>query len=165
MTTWEFAVQGKPRPKGSMKCLGGRSHNMVEAVESSKPWKLHMIRTIRTTFGIEPVRSGAKVIGFTRGGSPWEPAAGPIMVTATFTFEREMSRDARRAGESLPSHEGAYPLADDIGDLDKLCRNLGDALEQAGLISNDRNITSWAATKRWVLEDAKPGVLVRVFEL
>jgi hypothetical protein len=162
---YTFAVDGKPRPKGSMKCLGGRSHNMVEQVEGSKPWKLHMIRTIRHTFGIEPVRQGARVVGFLRGGSPWEPWAGAVDVQARFTFMPELSRDARKAGEVLPSHDTPWPIADDIGDTDKLCRNLGDALEQAGLIANDRNIVRWNAMKRWCEGTEAPGVWVQVSTL
>lgn len=166
---YTFGVEGKPRPKGSLKCMGGRSHNMVEAVESSKPWKLHMIRTIRQAFGIEPVkalhRGHLKVIGWTRGGSPWEPWAGAVEVVAVFRFERELSKAVGKAGEVLPSHSDPWPVADDIGDTDKLCRNLGDALEQAGLIANDRNIVRWRAVKRWVEPGEVTGVFVEVITL
>ena len=163
MTVYTFFVEGKPRPKGSLKCLGGRSHNMVEAVESSKPWKLHMIRTIRHTFGIEPVKAGAKVIGWKRGGSPWQPHAGAVDVQAVFRFVPEVGVN----GLVLPSHDSSWPTdADTFGDTDKLCRNLGDALEQAGLIANDRSIVRWAAVKRWVaLGEPGPGVWAQVTTL
>ena len=157
MTVYAFEVLGKPRPKGSLKCLGGRSHNMVEAVESSKPWKLHMIRTIRHDFGIEPVRNGARVIGWKRGGEPWEPEAGAVDVQVTFRFARERGV----GGEVKPSFAGAWPTADEVGDTDKLCRNLGDALEQSGLIANDRNIVAWRAVKRWVWTGEQPGARVQ----
>lgn len=165
MTVYTFGVEGKPRPKGSLKCLGGRTHNMVEAVEGSKPWKLHMIRTIRHTFGIEPVRQGARVVAWRRGGSPWEPWAGAVDVQATFRFLPEYSADARKPGQLKPSYDTPWPIADEIGDTDKLCRNLGDALEQAGLIANDRNIVRWAALKRWCEGDEVPGVWAQVTTL
>lgn len=165
MTVYTFGVDGKPRPKGSLKCLGGRSHNMVEAVESSRPWKLHTIRTIRHTFGIESVRQGAKVVGWTRGGSPWEPWAGAVEVQVIFRFLPEYSKAAGKSGQVLPSYDTPWPIADEIGDTDKLCRNLGDALEQSGLISNDRNIVSWRACKVWCTGSEVPGMFVQVTTL
>lgn len=155
---YTFGVDGKPRPKGSLKCLGGRTHNMVEAVESSKPWKLHMIRTIRHNFGIEPVRNGARVVAWKRGGSPWMPHEGAVDVQAVFRFMPELSVN----GGLKPSSAGPWPTADEIGDTDKLCRNLGDALEQSGMIANDRNIVKWAAVKRWCIGDELPGAWVQV---
>jgi hypothetical protein len=155
-----LTVAGRARPKGSLKCLGGapgRKHVMVEQVEGSKPWKLRMIAEIRREFGIEPIYRAAKgarvVVGWktsrAKGGGIWTPYAGAVEVTAVFLFERLRGV----GGEILPSHSTPWPIADDIGDTDKLCRNLGDALEQSGLIANDRNIVSWHAQKAWVTEE------------
>ena len=162
---YTFGVDGKPRPKGSLKCLGGRSHNMVEAVESSKPWKLHMIRTIRHAYGIEPIRDGARVVGWLRGGAAWQPWEGAVDVQVTFRFLPEYSRAAGKVGEIKPSWDTPWPIADEVGDTDKLCRNLGDALEQSGLISNDRNIVKWAAVKRWCIGNEIPGLVAQVTTL
>lgn len=152
-------MEGKPRPKGSLKCLGGgrgRPHNMIESVQGAVPWKLAMIRTIRHDFGISPIKTGQRVIGWTRLGEPWEPL-GAVFVRARFMFVPERGV----GGEVLPSHAGAWPDADDIGDLDKLCRNLGDALEQSGLIRNDRAIVGWDALKLWTPARARVQVRMR----
>lgn len=137
---WELTIPGRPRPKGSMKCLGGRSHHLVEEVEGSTPWKLHMIREIRKAFDIVPIKSGNRILGWERGGEGWEPFAGAVTVTVHFLFGRKAD---------WASHRTLYPTADDFGDTDKLCRNLGDALEQSGLIKNDSQIVNWYAGKAW----------------
>lgn len=150
---WAFKVDGKPRPKGSMKCMGGapgRRHVMREEVEQSTPWKLHVIREIRARFGIEPIKRGNVVTGWEKGWRPW---AKPVTVTAVFSFWPEVGWE---------SHSGAWPDASDIGDLDKLCRNLGDALEQSGLILNDRQIVHWNAWKRWCPEGEGPSMDVLI---
>jgi hypothetical protein len=149
---WQFEVAGKPRPKGSMKCLGGapgKRHVMREEVEQSTPWKLHMIREIRAAFGIIPEKRGNVIVGWGK----WIPYTGAVSVSAVFSFWPEVGWE---------SHSGGWPDAADIGDLDKLCRNLGDALEQSGLLANDRSIVHWDAWKRWCPEGEGPGVAVLV---
>lgn len=148
---WKFEVPGKPRPKGSLSCLGagrGRKHNMIEDVAGSKPWKLAIVREVRKAFGIEPIKIGNVVKGFEPA-----PAEGCFLVTVVFRFDQE--------GRAL----AAPTVANDHGDLDKLCRNLGDALEQAGLIRNDSMITGWSAIKRWCAEGEQPGITVEVISL
>lgn len=171
-----LTVAGRPRPKGSLKCLGGaggRRHVMVEQVEGSKPWKLRMIAEIRREFGIQPVyraAGGARVVVAWKStrdkGGPgvWTPYAGAVEVTATFLFERTISVAPKTLGEVIPSHQTDYPTADDFGDLDKLQRNLGDALQQSGLISEDRNIVTWIARKRWADKGASACVTFNIGE-
>lgn len=135
-----------------MRCLGGapgRRHVMREEVEQSTPWKLHVIREIRARFGIEPIKNGNVVTGWRN----WIPHDGPISVTVAFSFWPEVGRE---------SHSGYWPTATDIGDTDKLCRNLGDALEQSGLILNDRQIVHWDAWKRWCKTGEGPGMDVLI---
>ena len=141
MSRWVFEVVGKPRPKGSMVCQGGRQHHLVESVAGSKPWKLEMVRQIRDQLDIRPLKVGTQ--------PPAHPVTlqGPITVQALFCFER--------CGCELD-----YPMVpNDHGDLDKLCRNLGDALELAGLIKNDAQIVQWIASKLW---DTEARACVRV---
>lgn len=143
-----LTIDGKPRPKGSMKCLGGapgKRHVMREEVEQSTPWKLHMIREIRAHFHIVPEKRGNLIVGWRN----WTPYEGPIEVLVSYSFWPEVGRE---------SHSGDWPIASDMGDLDKLCRNLGDALEQSGLIANDRQIAHWDAWKRWCGEGEGPNV-------
>lgn len=45
-------------------------------------------------------------------------------------------------------------------DLDKMCRALGDALEQSGVLRNDSRITQWDARKIYAEGDAPTGVHV-----
>lgn len=129
-----------------MVCLGGRTHKMVEAVEGSKPWKLHMIREIRRAAGIVPIKIGQRVTGFNPA-----PYAGPVEVAARFIFDRDV--------DGLP-----YPtIENNHGDADKLERNLGDALEQSGLLRNDSEIVHWDVWKRWsrVGEIARAVIVIR----
>jgi hypothetical protein len=168
VSVFEFDIVGRPYPKGSLKCLGaaggkrGARHILVEEVEGSKPWKLRMIAEVRKQAGILPVKSGNKVIGWVRsaGGvsTSWEPIDEAVAVAAVFRFWPEMSKN----GGAVPSSQGTYPSSDHFGDLDKLCRNLGDALEQGGLIRNDRLIVSWNAAKVWCGSLEAPGVNVVV---
>lgn len=168
MSVFEFDIAGRPYPKGSLKCLGaaggkrGARHLLVEEVEGSRPWKLRMIAEVRKQAKIMPVKTVNKVTGWVRnvGGVPlsWEPIDEAIAVTAVFRFWPEMSKN----GGAVPSSQGPYPSSDHFGDLDKLCRNLGDALEQSGLIRNDRLIVGWKATKVWCEADEAPGVNVRL---
>lgn len=174
MITIGLTVAGRPRPKGSLKCLGGaggRRHVMVEQVEGSKPWKLRMIAEIRREFGIQPVVRAAAgkrvVVGWKsmrdKGGpGVWTPYAGAVEVTATFLFVRTLSVAPKSLGEVIPSHQTGFPIADDFGDLDKLMRNLGDALQQSGLIAEDRLIVTWITRKRWAEEGASAGVIFKL---
>lgn len=138
-----FEIAGRPRPKGSMACQGGRHHRMVESVAGSHPWKLHMIKEIRARAGIVPIKIGQRVTGYYPA-----PYAGPVEVWARFCFEG--------------GPEGYPIVSNDHGDLDKLCRNLGDALEQSGLLANDSQIVGWDARKIW---GGQAGVTVEVRSL
>jgi hypothetical protein len=164
VTTWEFDITGRPYPKGSLKCLGGKpgsKHTMVEQVEGSRPWKIRMIAEIRRQSGVQPVKVGNRVIGWKRNGADWAPIEAPLWVGAIFRFWPVQAK----GGGLVPSSQTAFPVSGDFGDLDKLCRNLGDALEQSGLIANDRQIASWDSLKAWCPDGEAPGVHVVVNEL
>ena len=126
-----------------MVCQGGRQHRLVESVADSTKWKLIMIREIRAFYGIVPIKNGQRVVGW----DDWTPYAGPIGVQATFTFWPEKGVT-----------EDPYPTGRVYGDLDKLCRNLLDALQQSGLIKDDNLVASLSAVKRWCKEGEPPGV-------
>lgn len=160
-----FFVPGRARTKGSMKPQvsrgpGGKLRvHLVESGRFSEAWKLRMIKAIWEQCGITPIRSGRKIVGF----DP-EPFDGAVYVDGLFLFERERSVDVTKDGEVWPSHDIPYPTADDIGDEDKLRRNLLDALTQSGLIKDDRLVVgphpSLALNgKRWADDYAmSPGV-------
>jgi crossover junction endodeoxyribonuclease RusA len=140
-------IDGRPRPKGSMVCQGGRQHRLVESVKDSTAWKLTMIRAIRAEYGIVPIKDGNRVVGW----RDWEPINTPIGVGAVFMFWPENGVT-----------EDKYPIGRVYGDTDKLCRNLGDAMEQSGLIKDDNLIVAWGAEKRWCVEGESPGVIFDV---
>jgi Holliday junction resolvase RusA-like endonuclease len=145
-------IPGKPRPKGSLAPQVHRRGNGKMAVTlhdspDSEAWKVTMIRWMSIVLPMQ------------------EPYAGPVAVEAVFYFARTIGA----SGEVWPSHDTPYPVSDDIGDTDKLQRNLGDALEQSGLIANDRNIVKWInPRKEWVPRvpvGASPGVWFEVVTL
>lgn len=150
----EGFIPGKPRPKGSLKPQIHRRGNGKMAVTlhddaASEAWKLTMTRWI--------LDRSVTFEGYGFGG--------PVAVEAVFYFVKTIGVN----GEVWPSHDTPWPMADDIGDTDKLQRNLGDALEQSGLIANDRNIVRWIdPRKEWVPrvpEGATPGVWFQVIAL
>ena len=146
-----FFVQGRPRTKGSLtpqmsRGAGGKLRvHLVESGEYAVPWKRTMIREIK---------------GLAAAGEMHFGYAGAVSVNASFIFEQEVGAD----GEVWPSHRTPYPTAIDIGDLDKLLRNLLDALTQSGLIKDDSQVAQISSVKQW----RKPhlhkaaGVLVEV---
>lgn len=148
-------IAGKPIPKGSLKPrITRRANGQMSVTLHDKPeadaWKLTMIRAIMDNCGIVALRGpDRKVIGY-------EPAPypGPVAVRAVFYFAQRIGAD----GLVWPSHDTPWPMADDIGDTDKLQRNLGDALEQSGLIANDRNIVRWLDPEKQWADGGKPGV-------
>lgn len=155
-----FFVEGRPRTKGSLdpqlsRGKGGRMVvRLVESGEFAVPWKNTMVRHIRKQFGITPVKAGNKVLGF----EP-EPYAGAVEIECVFRFHRNTGVD----GQMWPSHLSSYPTSIDIGDWDKLLRNVLDALTQSGLIKDDSLVIGSPGTwKRWTRPGEKAGVEVSV---
>jgi Holliday junction resolvase RusA-like endonuclease len=135
-----FFVAGRPRTKGSLtpqmsRGAGGKIRvHLVESGEYAVPWKRTMIDAIRfQCFGSLRAQQGAAMF------------TGPVEVSATFVFAQQEG-----AGHEVwPSHRTPYPTAIDIGDLDKLLRNLLDALTQSGLIKDDSQVARIVSDKRW----------------
>lgn len=145
-----FRVDGRPRTKGSMKCVGQKGkHVLIEDHKLSGPWKAEMVKVIRE-----------EILDYVLDleGRDWTSYAGPVEVRAVFFFKRE--NDVR--GHVIPSHQTPYPTTIGIGDLDKLGRNLLDALEESGLLVNDKNVCLMTAEKRWAAPNSEGGVQVSV---
>lgn len=153
-------IPGEPRPKGSMKPVGNRYGKgpvkLVEQVAGSTAWLNTMTNVLWQTIR---VARGAE-------GPGWEPGEGfpiayPVAVGALFVVEPYACEVER--GDALPTN-GRH------GDLDKLCRGLGDALQKAHVLVDDKLITRWIdPRKRFVGQRDQdgwmpdgPGVLVRV---
>ena len=129
--------------------------HLVESGEYSVSWKKAMIAAMWKQCGIAPIRQGRKVIGF----NP-PPFPNAVTVECVFRFERQIGVD----GKVWESHSTPYPTAKDLGDWDKLLRNLLDALTQGGMIADDRLVIGSAGTyKRWCRDGEKSGVTVRVW--
>lgn len=158
-------VAGRPRTKGSMTAQVSRGQggklrvHLVESGEYSVAWKRTMIKAIWEQCGITPVRRGSKIVGF--DPAPYE---GPVYVDGLFLFER--SSGVNDWGV-IPSHDTPFPTAQDIGDEDKLRRNLLDALTQSGLIKDDRFVIGVRDAnrngKQWASRSLGHGVMIGVY--
>jgi Holliday junction resolvase RusA-like endonuclease len=144
-------VPGHPRTKGSLRPevdWARRKVRMVEQVEQSKPWRQKMqayiVRKVR-----EQERPGK-----------WEPYAGPLSVGVVFAYERPRTG----VGVDLP-----YPIIEAgenaNGDVDKLLRNLLDALQGSGLIKNDAQVCETTAAKMWETDAIPAGAHIVVHTL
>jgi Holliday junction resolvase RusA-like endonuclease len=127
-------VPGHARSKGSLKPVVDWRRRKVwleEQVSLSKPWrKTVQAYVVRQVWKDRPV--------LVAGEESWKPYPGPVAVSVDFVFERPKS------GQGLTDRfpiVSAGPNA--IGDLDKLIRNILDALQVqsgAGLITNDAHV-------------------------
>lgn len=142
-------VPGHARTKGSLKPVVDWRRRKVwleEQVTLSKPWRrtvqAAVVRQVREDIASSDLYAEAMRTG--EGGN-WQPYPGPVLVAVDFTFERPKS------GQGLTDRfpvVGAGPNA--IGDLDKLIRNILDALQVesgAGLITNDSNVVQIKSRK------------------
>lgn len=139
-------VAGRPQPKGSLKPRGsavsktGRRYSkLTEDDEESSAWR----KAVKNALA----RQAKAVYSFT-----WRnmfPLTVPVHVAAVFHF-------APPADPAIASAPCGME-----GDLDKLLRNLGDAMKDAGLIVDDRLITGWMAEKCWA-DDRGEGAFITV---
>ncbi len=153
-------VPGRPRTKGSLKPMhtpgrGGRKCRvgLTEDHALSTPWKNTMIKAIRLAMRGTP--DGAVV-------SPVAPYVEAVEVHAFYRFEQERSVAARTLGQVVPSHDTPWPTDGEIGDEDKLRRNVLDALTQSGLIADDRLVIGGSNWKRWCEPGEQSGVQIVV---
>lgn len=77
-----------------------------------------------------------------------EPIDKPVKVTAVFYLPRPKKPRWDVPGTAV--------------DTDKLCRALGDGLEQAGVLKNDARIVHWDAREQYAVGDYPIGAKVRV---
>lgn len=130
-----ISVNGVPKTKGSMRYVGGR---MIEGNRGSKDWRALVSDAAFRAIGGngDSVPDGYPVSGVS------------LHLDATFRFARPKSR---RRGE---------PITRSSGDLDKLLRNVLDALQDAGVIGDDSQVTSCTASKRYVDGSTLPGATI-----
>lgn len=138
-------VPGRPRTKGSLKPIlvrgaGGRVRaSLTENNPESTAWKKTMMRAL---------------------AAQWRglPHNGPVEVHAFFRFQQQPAV----GGGAVPSQAGEWPTAVAIGDVDKLWRNVLDALTQAHVLADDSLVIGGMPYKRWCRPGEKPGVLIVV---
>lgn len=148
MTDLVFTVYGTPAAQGSKRHVGNGV--MIESSKKVAPWRAD-------------VKAAAEAAIF--AADQWEPLRGPAHLNICFTFTRPLShyRTGRHAHElraDAPCHVSTQP------DLDKCLRSTLDALTAAGVVHDDRVITSIWASKRYIRGDERPGAhaLIRGLE-
>lgn len=142
-------VAGRARTKGSLKVVGRRANGSAvlgEQVAGSKAWRSAVVETAVRTLGGR----------FGPGGPvlPFEALDGPVLAVLWV----RLPRPARR------SDAAAYPFPIEItdGDLDKLQRNVGDALVDAGVLKDDKLIVEWRARKDFAAHPLEAGALIEL---
>lgn len=126
-------VEGVPRPKGSMK-EQGRGH-LVQSVKGSSAWGQAVAVAVRKVWTAEPI-------------------LGPVSVSLQFWF---VAADWPGTYRMDPR-----PTGQSVGDLDKLERNVLDALTRAGVWKDDRQVVEMQSSKLWTQPLMKGGVLILV---
>ncbi len=146
------AVQ--PRPKGSLngRCLRDRSHTVVyrEQVADSKDYRKAVVAYAKQ----EMRRSDWQI----------EPYWDAVKVRAVFYLAKShVMKAGKRTDAFWPSHDTPFPTEHKIGDLDKMCRNVGDALQDAKLIADDSLIVDWSGSQKLWAPDNVPTTFIEVW--
>lgn len=140
---WAVTVAGDPVPKPDPKCFGrGGMHRLSvpEKAAGYKPWRERC------------VAAGVRLLE--KAGAP---LTGPVSVDVTFTITPPKTMPKGRAWPAVR-----------VGDVDKLCRLLLDALTESGLWRDDSQVVQLTATKAYPTSPAhdalpEPGALIRVW--
>jgi Holliday junction resolvase RusA-like endonuclease len=125
-------VPGRPRTKGSLKfwCTRGRDHKVrvEEQVADSGKWRKHVATLIQQV----QLREYGNLLKLD----------APVEVRTVYFFQRDQE----------DMSDQPYPVAITTGDLDKLDRNVGDALTMSGLIKDDKLIVHGPRGKFWAAQ-------------
>ena len=139
-------VPGRPRSKGSLKiwCTRGRDHKVrvEEQVADSSAWRNRVAAIVqawaRREYGPAPLKLEI-----------------PLELRVVYFFRREDEDQP-----TLPR-----PTAITVGDLDKLDRNIGDALTSSGLIKDDKYIVRIMSEKRWAAPGGRAGAQIMLMQV
>lgn len=148
MALW---ASGIARTKGSLRVIGYRhsgSPVMGEAVTGSGEWRRVVAAAFLHARGAEPGPGGWS------GGVA--PLCGPVRVVCAVALPRPST--GHGASSEWPDTPGR-------NDLDKLERNIGDALTDAGVIDDDARIVHWDASKVWAPTPFEVGAWIEVWDL
>jgi Holliday junction resolvase RusA-like endonuclease len=136
----DFTRAGHPRTKGSLRmwCQKNARHTVrveEETVNSSK-WRAQMAKAAQ----VDMMERHGRLVNY----------AGPVIVTAGFYFERTARvANGERTTEPIASHATVRPTDIHLGDLDKLTRNLLDALVDAHVLQDDSWVVELKIYKAW----------------
>ncbi len=143
-------IPGRARTKGSLKPAHQRGTAgrpcrvwLREDHDESKPWMRDMIAALKRDRAAGPLAESG-------------PCAEPVEIHLFFRFERTPAA----GGGYVPSHQTPWPTSMDIGDEDKLRRNVLDALTQSSVLADDRLSVGGMTYKRWCEAGEQPGVTV-----
>lgn len=132
-------VPGVPRPKGSL------TPQRVRAGDGRETGRVRLVDSDLSKRWRREVAAAVR----TARGEPREPYTGPVVVGARFGF-------AACCKELI--HDEPH-----IGDLDKLLRNVYDALQDARVYANDRQVVrDGGSVKIWSSVDWQ-GALITVW--
>lgn len=135
MITWEHFIAGVPKPQGS-KTSGVNERTgktfVREDNAGTKPWRKRMVEALQN-----------------ERGRPLHRFDSAVWVSLRFVFLRPKSH----APDSLPTSKL-------LGDVDKLTRNVLDALTQAGVITDDKYVIKLRDVEK--VYGPNPGVHIRI---
>jgi len=138
--SFTFTVLGKPAPQGSKRHVGRGI--LLESSKRCKPW-----------------RQDVKYAALEALPDGWYAMMDkPILVSVTFIFARPKGH-FRTNGElkpKAPSHCTAR-----VGDTDKLCRSILDALSNS-VFSDDSQVIALNAQKRYATRNEQPSAIITI---
>lgn len=142
-----LTIPGTPAPKGSLRCRRNPAHTLYEDNPRTKPWR-------------------DKIASAARNVTQHADARQAIDVEITFTIDRPRSHyGTGRNAQTLKANAPAYPSTHGTGDADKLERTILDALQDAGVLVNDAQVTDLCSRKRYVSPDgASPELCVLLYD-
>lgn len=154
----ETFVAGDPKTKGSMEVRNKATGAMRESVIGSSNWRALMASAVRDDIERRHAPGLYAGTGLARPALPWP---GPAAVTLTFY----LSPPARG---SVPA-TWTWPVWERAGDLDKLVRNVLDALgsksKNARMNGNaivDDNLVCRIVAEKCSADGFRAGVLIKV---
>ena len=136
-SSFTFSVVGKPAPQGSKDQFGRESCKRVA------PW-----------------RADVKYQALIARPDDWDKAA-PMSISIVFKFDRPQLH-YRKNGELKPLAP-EYPVGR-IGDVDKLCRSVLDALTDASY-NDDAQVVCLHAQRRYTVGKEDQGAIITVTQL
>lgn len=142
-------VPGIAHPQGSKKHVG--NGRIIESNPNIRKW--------RATLTAHAV---AEMIHIDRrDGGQHFPYTGPCTLIVAFHFPRP--KHHYRSGKYADQLRAVAPRHMQVGpDLDKLVRAVGDALKDAGAITDDKQVNVIRAAKKWVGPGDEPYVSIQL---